>query len=179
MRALWFVEDCVKSSDNHLARGAYSRGAKFQNGCLAFWQCHRRSNECGNIEISIPKSTEDSKKYGVTLFKRGTWSFCWSNYAKHVKFKCSNKMLGKKCRYFTIESKQANKHRDLQNLLKLLSCWQLAWTTRLTNSYKKFSGHATDVSLAKFCMEMFDGCKWIRQHYFNFSFGKVAQFLVR
>ena len=45
---------------------------------------------------------------------------------ERCRFTCSNEMLGKKCRYFTIESKQANKHRDLQNLLKLLSCRQLA-----------------------------------------------------
>ena len=30
----------------------------------------------------------------------------------------------------------------------------------------------------EFCMEMFDGGKWQRQHYFNFIFGIVAQFLV-
>ena len=44
---------------------------------------------------------------------------------------------------------------------------------------RKSSGHATDVSLAEFCMEMFDGGKWQRQHYFNFIFGIEAQFLVR
>ena len=31
--------------------------------------------------------------------------------------------------------------------------------TRLNNSYGKSTGHATDVSLAEFCMEMFDGGK--------------------
>ena len=39
------------------------------------------------------------------------------------------------------------------------------------------SGYATDVSLAEFCMEMFDGGKWLRQLYFNFVFGIEAQFL--
>ena len=39
------------------------------------------------------------------------------------------------------------------------------------------SGYATDVSLAEFCMEMFDGGKWQRQLYFNFVFGIEAQFL--
>ena len=39
------------------------------------------------------------------------------------------------------------------------------------------SGYATDVSLAEFCMEMFDGGKCQRQLYFNFVFGIEAQFL--
>ena len=38
-------------------------------------------------------------------------------------------------------------------------------------------GHATDVSLAEFCIEMFDSGKWQRQLYFSVIFGIVAQFL--
>ena len=34
-----------------------------------------------------------------------------------------------------------------------------ALTTRLNNSHGKPSGHATDVSFADLCMEMFDGGK--------------------
>ena len=49
---------------------------------------------------------------------------------------------------------------------------------RLNNSYEKPLGHATDVSLAEFWMKMFDGGNWQRQHYFNFIFGVVVQFLV-
>ena len=51
-----------------------------------------------------------------------------------------------------------------------------AWTTRLNNSYGKPSGHATDISFEEFCMEMLDGGKWRRQHYFNFIFGSSTAF---
>ena len=36
--------------------------------------------------------------------------------------------------------------------------------------------HPIEVSLAEFCMEMFDGGKWQRQLYSNFIFGIEAQF---
>lgn len=39
MHALWLVEDCVISFYNHPAWGDYSKGARFQIGCLAFCQC--------------------------------------------------------------------------------------------------------------------------------------------
>ena len=51
---------------------------KFQNGCLRFCQCYRGSDE-HDKENSIPNSTKDASKFGVTLFKRKTWSFCWLN----------------------------------------------------------------------------------------------------
>ena len=54
----------------------------------------------------------------------------------------------------TSRSKQANNSRDLQIILKLLSCRQLAWTTRLNNFHGKPSRHATDVGFANLCMEM-------------------------
>ena len=43
-------------------------------------------------------------------------------------------------------------------------------------SFKKPSGHATNIILAEFCVEMFHGGKWQLQHYFSFIFGVVAQF---
>ena len=84
-------------------------------------------------------------------------------------------MFEKIGRYFTIEAyKSSYRSADYSEIV----IWQTAWTTRLNNSYGESSGHATDVSLAEFCMEMFDGAKWQRQLYFNFIFGIEAQFLV-
>ena len=45
MRALWWVEDLVISRYNHLAQGDYSRSTKFKNGCLAFFQFYRESDQ--------------------------------------------------------------------------------------------------------------------------------------
>ena len=60
--------------------------------------------------------------------------------------------------------------------------WNFYLTDSMNNALEKFYGkstrHATDVSLAEFCMEMFDGGKWQRQYYFNVIFGIVAQHLV-
>ena len=76
-----------------------------------------------------------------------------------------------------LRSKQANDHRDLQIIPKLLSSRQHEQRA-LNNSHRKSSGHAKDVGLAELCMEMIDGGKWQRQLYFNFIFRIVAQFLV-
>ena len=51
---------------------------KFQNGCLRFCQCYGGSDE-HDKENSIPNSTKDASKFGVTLIKRKTWSFCRLN----------------------------------------------------------------------------------------------------
>ena len=86
-------------------------------------------------------------------------------------------MLRKRKNTYSLRSKQANILIDLQIILKLLSSRryeQRAWIIPTGKS----SGHATNISLAEFWMEMFDGGKWRRQHYFNFIFGIVAQFLV-
>ena len=72
----------------------------------------------------------------------------------------------------TLRSKEANNHRDLQIILKLLSSRQheqRAWIIP-TESLR--------VMQQMFCMEMFNGGKWQRKHYFNFISGIVAQFLV-
>ena len=74
MRALWLVEDRVISRYNHLARGHYSRGTKFKNGCLAFFQCYRERDQ-HDKENKISKSAKDAIKFGVTLFKRGILRF--------------------------------------------------------------------------------------------------------
>ena len=78
MRALWLVENCAISRYNHLARDDYSWGAKFQNGCFAFCQWYTKSDErYGRIYNS--KEHKSAIQFGVTLFKRKIWSFCWFN----------------------------------------------------------------------------------------------------
>ena len=74
-----------------------------------------------------------------------------------------------------LRSKQANTHRDLQNILKLLSSRQ--HEQRPWIYYQKVFGSRHRFILAGFCIEMFDGGKWQRQHYFSFIFGIIAQFL--
>ena len=63
------MEDCVISRNNHLTRGDQSRGAKFQNGCIAFCQC---CAEVVNVirGNSTAKSTKDAIKFGGTLPKK-------------------------------------------------------------------------------------------------------------
>lgn len=41
MCILLLVEDCIVSHYNHLAHGDYTRGTKFQCGCLTFCHCFR------------------------------------------------------------------------------------------------------------------------------------------
>lgn len=67
MHALWLVEDCVISGDNHLAQSEFSRGSKFPNDCLVFGQWYAGQNK---HDIS----TKDATKYDVTLFKRKIWT---------------------------------------------------------------------------------------------------------
>ena len=62
------VEDRIISL-NHLSRGYYSRGAKFQNSCLRFVNVpHELINAME--ENTILKSTKYAMKFCVTLFKR-------------------------------------------------------------------------------------------------------------
>ena len=63
---------------SYLVWGDYGRSTKFQNGCLRFSQCYRRSNEHDKAN-SIPNSTKDASKFWVTLFKRKAWRFFWLN----------------------------------------------------------------------------------------------------
>ena len=62
------VKDRVISL-NHLSRGDYSRGAKYQNSCLRFVNV---TQELINAmeESTILKSIKYAMKFCVTLFKR-------------------------------------------------------------------------------------------------------------
>ena len=61
-------EDCIISCYYYSAQGDYSKSTKFQNGYLRFCQCYRGSAQTMLVI-----------KFGVTLFKRKTWSFCQVN----------------------------------------------------------------------------------------------------
>ena len=39
MCMLWLMEDCIISHFNHPVQGDYSKSAKFENSCLAFFKC--------------------------------------------------------------------------------------------------------------------------------------------
>ena len=67
MRTLRLVQDCVISRYDRANNFNYNRGAKFQNGCLAFYRCYRRSDE-REKEHWIPKSAKAAIMFGVTLF---------------------------------------------------------------------------------------------------------------
>ena len=71
-----------------------------------------------------------------------------------------------------LRSKEANNYRDLQIILQLLSSRQHVQPAWMIPT----ESHPTEVSLAEFCMDMFDGGKWQRQLYSNFIFGIEAQF---
>ena len=71
-----------------------------------------------------------------------------------------------------LEKKNADTLRSKKQII--MEIWRLFWNWMIP---AESSGYATDVSLAEFCMEMFDGGKWQRQLYFNFVFGIEAQFL--
>ena len=72
MHMLWLVEDCNISCYNHLTQGDYSRGSKFQNGCLTFCQCFTGSDK-HERKNAIPKTTKDAYRFGITLLKRKRW----------------------------------------------------------------------------------------------------------
>ena len=77
MHALWLVRDCSISCYNHLMQGDYSKRAKFQNGCLTFGQCFRKSSTLNRIKLdSFAKSTKDIKDL-KTLFERKIWNFSY------------------------------------------------------------------------------------------------------
>ena len=70
----------------------------------------------------------------------------------HVVIECLKKNVD------NLRSKEANKSQRSADYYEIV-IQQTAGTTRLNNSYVKPSGHATDVSFAEFCMEMFNGGK--------------------
>ena len=72
MHMLWLVEDCMISCYNHLTQGDYSRGSKFQNGCLTFYQCYTGCDK-HDRKNTILKTTKDAYRFGITLFKRKRW----------------------------------------------------------------------------------------------------------
>lgn len=72
------VEDCIVSPHNHLAEGDCCRDTKFQNGCLAFFQCCRWSHKHYRRKLNF-EGTKDAAKFCETLFKITMWSFCWLN----------------------------------------------------------------------------------------------------
>ena len=72
------VEDCIVSPHNHLAEGDYCRDTKFQNGCLAFFQCCRWSHKHYRRKLNF-EGTKDAAKFCETLFKITMWSFSWLN----------------------------------------------------------------------------------------------------
>ena len=81
MRDLWLVVNfAFYRYNNYLARGDYSKGARFQNGCFVrvFNVTQRVINA---IEENITlKSTKDDNMFRVTLFERKVCSFCWLNW---------------------------------------------------------------------------------------------------
>ena len=60
------VEDCIVSPHNHLAEGDYCRDTKFQNGCLAFFQCCRWSHKHYRRKLNF-EGTKDAAKFCETL----------------------------------------------------------------------------------------------------------------
>ena len=72
MHMLWLVEDCMISCYNHLTQGDYSRGSKFQNGCLTFCQCYTGCDK-HDRKNTILKTTKDAYRFGITLLKRKGW----------------------------------------------------------------------------------------------------------
>ena len=71
------TNDYRRSRYNHLARGNYSRVAKFQNGCHTLCQGGKRKKVINATEeYSIAKTTKDATEFDETLFKSKVYSFC-------------------------------------------------------------------------------------------------------
>ena len=109
MRVLWLVKDCIISCYNHLAQGGCNWSTKFQNGCLVFCQ-HYLGSVKHNMRKYNSEGTKYAAKFGITLWKKKIWSFCWwgegrpdvIGYLKVcfsqdiAKFICGNSQLGVK-----------------------------------------------------------------------------------
>ena len=71
------ANDYGRSRYNHLARGTYSRVAKFQNGCHTLCQSGKRKKVINATEeYSIARTTKDATELDETLFKSKVYSFC-------------------------------------------------------------------------------------------------------